>query len=461
MDERFDLIIKNGIIVLEDECVSGSIYVRDEKIVCISGCDMEAEADEIIDAAGKYVLPGGVDCHSHIWEPTAYDYREDFYTGSCTAASGGITTMIEMPLSVPPVTDRESFENRLKFAEKSILDYALWGAFIGASLDNIEELNNLGCVGFKGFLSKASPEYPSVDDYMLLKGMEKISRVGSLAGVHAENSTIIEGYEKEFKKSGLNSGKHHELAHPEISEIQAIQKALLFSEETGCRLHICHLSTHRAMDMIEESKRKGVKVTVETCPHYLTLTVDDLEAKGGYAKCNPPLRSKENMDKLWELLKSGKIDCIGTDHTIYTDEDRSRYGDDIWSMPPGIGASDLFIPLMTEEGFIKRGMDMTQIARLTATSPAKIFGLYPKKGTIKVNSDADLVIVDTNAEWTYEGQKSFSKSKCKNGPYEGRKVRVSVNRTILRGTTVYNNGEIVVKGGGNLVRPVKEAEDEA
>lgn len=461
MNERYDLIIKNGNIVLEDECINGSIYVRNEKIVCISGCDMGAEADEIIDAAGKYVLPGGVDCHSHIWEPTAYDYREDFYTGSCTAASGGITTMIEMPLSVPPVTDRKSFENRLKFAGKSILDYALWGAFIGDSLDNIEELNSLGCVGFKGFLSKASPEYPSADDYTLLRGMEKISRVGSLAGVHAENSTIIEGYEKEFKKSGLNSGKYHELAHPEISEIQAIQKALLFSEETGCRLHICHLSTHRAMDMIEEAKRKGVKVTVETCPHYLTLTVDDLEAKGGYAKCNPPLRSKENMDKLWELLKNGKIDCIGTDHTIYTDEDRSRYGDDIWSIPPGIGASDLFIPLMIEEGFIKRGMDMTQIARLTASSPAKIFGLYPKKGTIKVNSDADLIIVDTNAEWTYEGQKSFSKSKCKNGPYEGKKIMVSVNRTILRGTTVYKNGEIVAKNGGNLVTPVKKAEDEA
>lgn len=453
MKEKFDIIIKNGKIVLEDRCMNGSIYVKNGKIAYIGSDDLLAEADEIIDAGGKYILPGGVDCHSHIWEPTAYDYREDFYTGSCTAASGGITTMIEMPLSVPPVTDIKSFENRLKHAKKSILDYALWGAFIEESLGNLAELYNLGCVAFKGFLSKASPEYPSANDYVLLKGMHEISEIGSIAGLHAENSAIIDGYEKELKKRGLNSGKYHELAHPEINEIESIQKALLFSEETGCRLHICHLSTHRAIDIIEEAKKKGVKVTVETCPHYLTLTVDDLEAKGGFAKCNPPLRSRENLEKLWELLKNGKIDCIGTDHTIYTDEDRLKHGDDIWSMPPGIGASDLFLPIMLDEGFNKRNMDIVQIANLTATASAKIFGLYPKKGAIQVNADADLIIVDTEEEWIYEGRKSFSKSKCINGPFEGRRIRSSVKRTILRGKTIFLNGEILVEDGGQLVKP--------
>ena len=456
MKEKFDLIIKNGNLVLEDKIIMGYIYVKNGKIACISNFNLDVEADETIDAMGNYVLPGGVDCHSHIWEPTAYDYREDFYTGSCTAASGGITTMIEMPLSVPPVTDKESFENRLKFAEKSILDYSLWGAFIEDSLDNIEELDKLGCIGYKGFLSKASPEYPTADDYVLLKGMKKINMVGSLAGLHAENSIIIDGFEKEFKKKGLNSGKYHEKSRPEINEIEAIQKGLLFSEETGCRLHICHLSTARAINIIEEAKRKGIKVTVETCPHYLTLTVDDLEAKGGFAKCNPPLRSRDNMEKLWDLVKEGKIDCIGTDHTIYTDEDRLKYGDDIWSMPPGIGASDLFVPLMVDEGYNKRNMEMVQIANLIATNPAKIFGLYPQKGVIQVNADADLIIVDTDEEWVYEGSKSFSKSKCVNGPFEGRKIKTAVKRVILRGKTVFNQGKITVDKGGQLVKPVKK-----
>jgi allantoinase len=454
MKEKFDLIIKNGKIVLEDRCIRGNVYIKDGKIEKIDSKDLPAEANEIIDAEGKYILPGGVDCHSHIWEPTAYDYREDFYTGSCNAASGGITTMIEMPLSVPPVTDSSSFENRLRYAKKSILDYALWGAFIEESLDNIEELHKLGCVGFKGFISKASPEYPSANDYILLRGMQEIGKCGSLAGLHAENSIIIDGYEKEFKKRGLNSGKYHELARPEINEIESIQKALLFSEETGCRLHICHLSIHRAIGIIEEAKKRGVKVTVETCPHYLTLTIDDLEAKGGFAKCNPPLRNRENLEKLWDLLKNGKIDCLGTDHTIYTDEDRLKHGDDIWSMPPGIGASDLFLPLMIDEGFNKRNMDMVQIANLTATSAAKIFGIYPQKGAIRVNADADLIIVDTDEEWTYEGKKSFSKSKCINGPFEGRKIKSSVIRTILRGKTIFVNGKIVVENGGQLVKPV-------
>ncbi len=454
MTEKFDLVIKNGNIVLEDKCIKGNIYIKDEKIVIISNQDLQVDVAEIIDATDKYVLPGGVDCHSHIWEPTVYDYREDFYTGSCAAASGGITTMIEMPLSTPPVKDKESFMNRLKYAKKSILDYALWGALIDQSIENIRELNDLGCIGYKGFLSKASPEYPSVDDYFLLKGMDEISKVGSIVGLHAENSVIIDGLEKEFNKKGYNLGKYHEMSRPEISEIVAIQKALLFSEETGCRFHLCHLSSARAYSIIEEAKRKGIQVTVETCPHYLTLTVEDLEAKGGFAKCNPPVRSKENKDKLWELVKEGKIDCIGTDHTIYTDEDRLKHGNDIWSMPPGIGSSDLFIPLMIDEGHNKRNMDMVQIAKLTATNAAKIFGLYPQKGSIKIDADADLIIVDINEEWVYKGIKSYSKAKCINGPYEGKKIKSAVKKTILRGKTVFENGKITVDKGGRLIKPL-------
>lgn len=455
MEEIFDLIIKNGNIVLEDKVIKGCIYIRNGKISCISNSDFEYESKEVIDAQGNYILPGGVDCHSHIWEPTAYDYREDFYTGSCTAASGGITTMIEMPLSVPPVKDRESFENRLKYAEKSIVDYALWGAFINDSVENIEELHDLGCVAYKAFMTKASPEYPNCDDFVMLKGMKEISKVGSIVGVHAENSIITEGYEKEFKKLGCNSGKYHEMSRPEISEIEAIQRALLFAEETGCRIHLCHLSTARGINIIDEAKRKGVDVTVETCPHYLTLTVDDLEKKGGFAKCNPPLRSKNNMEKLWELVKWDKIDCIGTDHTIYTDEDRSKHGDDIWSMPPGIGASDLFVPLMIDEGFNKRNIEILKIAKLISTNSAKRFGIYPQKGVIQIGSDADLIIVDTNSEWIYKGEKSFSKSKCINGPYEGRKINASIKKTIVRGKTVFENGNITVKKGGKLIKPIK------
>ncbi len=459
MEEKFDLIIKNGNIVLEDKIVMGSICVKDGKISCISNSNLECNSEEIIDAEGNYILPGAVDCHSHIWEPTNYDYREDFYTGSCTAASGGITTMIEMPLSVPPVKDKESFENRLIFAEKSIIDYALWGAFINDSVENIKELNELGCVGYKAFMTKASPEYPNCDDFVMLKGMKEISKVRSVVGVHAENSIITEGYEKEFKKLGCNSGKYHEMSRPEISEIEAIQRVLLFAEETGCRIHLCHLSTARGITIIDEAKRKGVDITVETCPHYLTLSVDDLEKMGGFAKCNPPLRSKDNMEKLWDLVKLDKIDCIGTDHTIYTDEDRLKHGDDIWSMPPGIGGSDLFVPLMIDEGFKKRNIEIVKIAKLISTNSAKSFGIYPQKGVIQIGSDADLIIVDINSEWTYKGEKSFSKSKCINGPYEGRKINSSIKRTILRGKTVFESGNITVEKGGKLIKPINKLEE--
>lgn len=448
-----DLIIRNGKIIRNDHCSVETIAVNNGKIVGIFDHNFTVAAKEMIDAEDLIVMPGAIDAHSHIWEPTDYEYREDFYSGTCAAAAGGITTIIEMPLSTPPVFDKNSFNIRYERAKASaIVDFALWGSFIPEAMKHFSELKELGCVAYKAFMSHANPNYPHADDFCLLKGMEMLGKLNGLVGVHAENYSITEGYSKEFRDSAFFEGQYHEISRPEISELEAIQRAILFAKNTDCKLHICHLSSAKASEFIKNAKLEGVNLTVETCPHYLTLTTEDLKRYGGFAKCNPPLRCEENQNKLWEMIDHGEIDCIATDHTPYTDLDRSKYGNNIWDMPAGIGGSELFLPLLIEEGYHKRKISLEKIARLTALNPAKIFGLYPKKGAIDLGFDADLVFLDINEEWEYKAENGLMKSKCINSPYEGRKMKGKVVRTVLRGTTVYNKDGIKgEKGVGQFV----------
>ncbi|WP_345197419.1 allantoinase AllB [Kistimonas scapharcae] len=451
MSQQVDTVIKHGQLVLETGVVHGAIALKDGKIVAITTNESAPDARREIDATGLVVMPGMVDPHAHIWEPTHYPEREDYLTGTQAAAAGGITTLIEMPLSVPPVTNREAFEYKREIVEKkTVVDVAFWGALTEKSTGHYEELNDCGCVAYKVFIPYASPDYPHTPDYALLKSMEEISRFGGLVGVHAENADILFNRQKEFEEKGIFNGTAHEQARPEIAEVEAISRVILFAEHTGCRLHICHLSTIKARALIKQARARGVDVTVETCPHYLVLDTMDLEEHGGFAKCNPPLRSPENRELLWEMLKAGEFDMIGTDHTPYTDEDRLKHGDNIWKMPPGIGGMDLMLPLMLDEGYHKRGVSLEQLAKLMATQPARRFDL-PHKGALNLGNDADIVLVDLDAEWTYTWANSYAKAKCIHSPYEGKRLKGKVVETLVRGNTVYRQGEVLAKpGSGHL-----------
>lgn len=442
-----DVVIKNGRLVLETGVVEGALSIANGKIVGITTNDTAPQAQREIDARGMAVMPGLVDPHSHIWEPTHYPEREDYLTGSRAAASGGITTMIEMPLSVPPVTDRSAFRFKEEIVEgKTVVDVAFWGALTEKSTGHYDELNDCGCVAYKVFIPYASPDYPHTPDYALLKSMEEISQFNGLVGVHAENADILFNRQKEFEEKGLFNGKAHEQARPEIAEVEAISRVILFAEHTGCRLHICHLSTVKARQLILDARKRGVDVTVETCPHYLVLDTEDLEKHHGFAKCNPPLRSPDNKEQLWDMVKAGEFDMIGTDHTPYTDEDRLQHGENIWKMPPGIGGMDLMLPLMLDEGYHRRGVSLERLAEMMATNPAKRFDL-PHKGSLKLGNDADVVLVDLDAEWTYSWKNSFAKAQCTRSPFEGRRLKGRVDQTLVRGETVFRHGEVLVEPG--------------
>ncbi|MGI6686698.1 MAG: allantoinase AllB [Bacillota bacterium] len=445
---RVDTLIRKGTVVTEKGSFSGTIAIKNGLIVGILSPDTFIEADEVLDVPGCLVLPGLIDPHLHLFEPGAEAYREGFYFGTQAAASGGVTTIIEMPLSFPPVLDQESFNLKLKIAQsKVVVDFALWGGLIPASLKNINELKELGCIGFKAFMTNVEEFYPITTDYHLIEAMKQVAEFDGLIAVHAENDDIVAYYTKLLKDSGRLDSEVHSDSRPEFAELEAIKRAILFAEHTNCRLHVCHLSTASGAEAIRQAKQRGVRVTTETCHHYLTFDRSELSRRGNFAKCNPPLRDKENVEKLWQFVLKGNVDCISSDHGPYSDEDKQRDSGSIWDAPAGFGGIDVMLSLIYEEGVHKRGLSLEKLVALTSTNTAKIFGLYPWKGSMLIGADADIAILDPNKIWVYRGVDSLSQTKSVNTPFEGRKMKGKVIATIVRGQTVYREGKILVEPG--------------
>ena len=281
--------------------------------------------------------------------------------------------------------------------------------------------------------------------------MQTISKTNRILGIHCENQSIIDLNLKRFNKAQRIEPIDHTRSRPEISEMEAIQRVILLAQETGVRLHILHLSSARSMQFIKEAKRCGYPVTVETCPHYLLLTEEALNSSGPYAKCNPPLRDQANMDFLWNELLAGNIDCLVSDHSPYTSQDKAKGLNDIRLAPPGIAGVELGLSLMVNEMNKHNRIDFCHLGKLMSTNPAKLFGLYPRKGTIMIGSDADFVLVDPKEEWIVDAQKLHTKNKWT--PYNGWRLTGKVIRTILRGKTVYlaDNNFPQGPGFGNFI----------
>ena len=450
---KFDTVITGGTVVLPTGAIPATIGIRGGKIAGIFNPDIRLNADENVSAIGSTIFPGLVDPHVHLWEPGHLNYREDYQHGSAAAAAGGVTTMIEMPLSIPPVKDSESFELKKGIAlQKSVVDFALWGALIPASLKHLEEMHELGCVAFKAFMSYANDEYPHTPDHYLLEAMKMVANFDGLIGVHAENADVVAYASEKLEEAGVMEPEAYSEGRPPIAELDAMQRAILFAKHAESRLHIVHMSVAEGGEMVKEAKEKGVRVSNETCPHYLVFDKSELNKRGAFAKCNPPLRSRENVEQLWEQLIKGNIDCIGSDHGPYTDEEKLQF-DNIWKAPPGFGGLELILPIMISEGFHKRGMSLETIANLTSTNAAAIFRLAPQKGVIQIGTEADFAIVDLNAEWTYHGKQSLSKTKTENSIYEGMNLKGKVVSTMVRGKTVFHDGKVVSPAGfGQFVR---------
>ena len=416
----------------------------------ITGITLDAQADgdcTVIDAAGKMVLPGMIDTHSHVTDPGPYNYREDWRCASRSAAAGGITTIADMPLPSIAVLNKDRVAEKLQVVENSsVVDFALWGGVTPLNIDKLEEMNEAGCIGYKGFMCFATKEYPQITDGYLVEGLKRTKEFGGLIAVHAENAEVADMGCKRFSAEGCTDEARFDDARPWWVEYEAIQRATLFAKVLDAKLMVCHMTITQGAEYLKDLKSKGARIYVETCPHYLLFDHDILREKKAFAKCTPPFRSRENVDALWAYVADGTIDVLGTDHGPFTDEEKGQEGD-FWKEYCGFGCNDVVMAALISEGVHKRGLSWTRLAELTSGNAAKMLGLFPRKGNLMPGADADIIFVDPNMVWTYDGSKSFSKTKSVNGPYQGMELKGRVTDTFLRGEHIYGDNQLLCKAG--------------
>ena len=442
-------LIVNGNVVLPGHVSQVSLLVENGKIKALLDEGMDVPADcEVIDALGKTVMPGMIDSHNHMADPGPYNFREDWYCGSCSAASGGITTICDMPLPSEPATiDRPGFELKKGIAEqRSVVDFALWGGLIPSSIKDMKEMHDLGCIGFKGFMCFATDAYPRITDGYLVDGMRTAASFDGLIALHAENAEAADFGCQHYSRIRCEDEACFDDARPWWTEYDAIQRAVLFAKMTGARLEICHTTISQGAEFLRNAKKEGTRVYVETCPHYLIFDRDVLREKKSFAKCTPPFRSTENVEKMWEYVMDGTIDVIGSDHGPYTDEEKVR-ANDFWKEFCGFGCNDVMLAAMISEGVNRRGLSWEKLADLTSANAARMLGLYPRKGNLLPGADADFIFIDPNENWVYDGSKSFSKTKSVKGPYQGMELKGRVTDTYVRGERVYGDGKILCQAG--------------
>ena len=402
-------------------------------------------AKKTVDASGKYVFPGFVDPHTHLNDPPGGDVSEDFYTGTCSAAAGGVTTVIEMPLTTPVVATEAAFTaKRAICGPKAVVDFAMFGACTPDNQDEILRMRQEGAAAFKAFMPY-STEIPRLNDGELWRAMERLAPLGILLSLHCENADMIAEFTAELRSRGKVQPRYYAAAHPEISEIEAVSRAALFAYKTGAKVHVCHCSLGEAVDIVDYYKGLGADITVETCPHYLTLDESYTERLGPYCVCNPPLRSRQAKEELWKRVLQGKVDFIGTDHSAYLHSEKAEGNEDIFAAPPGITAMQLCFPLFFSEAVNKRGMSPERFAEMSCAGPAKRHGLYPRKGSLEPGADADFVIFAPEEEWVIEEKDLFYLEKWT--PNAGSRVKGRVKETIVRGMTVFKDGVITAEPG--------------
>ncbi|MEM4303533.1 MAG: allantoinase AllB [Candidatus Caldarchaeum sp.] len=448
-----DLLVKGGTIITSSKVFEGCIAIEDGKIAAIGKEETMPKAEKVINAAGMFVLPGIIDAHVHFREP-GLEYKEDFRTGSMAAAAGGVTTVVDMPNVVPPTQDKEAFNLKLERAlQKSLVDFAILGVVLPTNIDKIAELAREGVIGYKIFMGETVGNLPSPDDWELVLAFEEIAKTGLRVCVHAENRSITTHLVNEFKKQGRTDPLAHLESRPAISEEEAIMRAVVFTKPFGTKLHIVHVSSKNGVEAIRLAKSMGLPVTGETCPHYLLLDgAETIKKLGPLLKMNPPVRTLDHAEALWNGLKTGVLDMIATDHSPHAKEEKFR--ENIWEAIAGWPGVETMLPLMLNE--VSRGrLSLHEIVKYMSEGPAKVWDMYPQKGSLELGADGDLTIVDMRKQHTIKAENLHSKSKLT--PFDGWTVQGVPVYTIVGGRVVMENGQVLEDAGrGKLIKPLNK-----
>jgi allantoinase len=448
---EFDLVIRGGTVVTPEALLPADLGIVNGQITALQP-ELSGSTKETLDATGRHIFPGLIDSHVHFNEP-GRSHWEGFATGSRALAAGGGTLFFDMPLNAhPPTLDGPSFDQKLAAAQAtSLVDFAFWGGIVPGNQDHLEELAERGVVGFKAFMANSGIEdFPCADDKTLREGMKRAARLRRLVAVHAEDETMTSELARERLAQNHTNIRDYLDSRPIQAELAAIRRAIEIAGETGCALHIVHVSCGAGVALVIQAQAAGVNVTCETCPHYLVLTDGDMVALGAPAKCAPPLRDESARAGLWDCLRADRIATIGSDHSPAPPE--MKRDPNFFRVWGGISGIQHTLPLLLTEGHIQRQIPLPELSRLFSGNVAKRFQLPPGKGSIAVGGDADLALVDMSQTFAVSAPDLHYRHA--QSPYLGRRLTGKVVQTILRGQTVFRDGRFH-EPAGRLVRPVR------
>jgi len=441
------LVIEDAKIIDGNRLTRANIVIEDEKIKSVDS-KPPSRATHRIDAQGKIVLPGLVDGHAHLHDP-AFTNREDFTTGTMAAVAGGVTTVVEMVLSTPVDTADRVREKIEEGTRRSLIDFSLHAGMMNQkNLQNIPEIADVGVRSFKTFTCK--PYY--ADDHTLMSLMRETSMNGCILNVHAEDEAIANENLAKLQAAGRMDPMAFVDWKPNIAESRAVKKIVDFTKGIGARLHISHMSTGEGVAIVKKAKREHVRVTAETCPHYLTFTRKDMRRQGPYLKMNPSLKGPKDVRALWGGLRNGTVDIVTSEHAPGTRAEKEIGRTDIWKAWGGVPTIETMLPVLLSEGVNKHRISLPTLQKVCCENPAKIFGVYPRKGVIRTGTDADLVIVDLKVKRKVRAEDMHYKVGWT--PYEGRSLKGWPIITIRRGQILYDDGQVVGVPGGAKFLPM-------
>jgi allantoinase len=458
-----DLVIRSKRVVLPDSIAAASIHISDGIIAAIESYEGLSGDCEVVETGEESVImPGLVDTHVHINEPGRTDW-EGFATATRAAAAGGVTTLVDMPLnSIPPTTTVPGFRRKLEAARgQCYVDVGFWGGVVPGNAGELASLHDEGVVGFKCFLVQSGvDEFPNVTEDDLREALPELTRLGALLIVHAElpgpisRTGIPACPDAEQKERWTNTNVDPTryatflASRPRAAEDEAVALMIKLSRELGTRVHIVHHSSAGSLKMLREAKSSGLKITAETCPHYLTLAAEEIADGATEFKCCPPIRERENCEQLWGALLSGTIDMIVSDHSPCPPEMKLPESGDFLCAWGGISSLQLRLPVVWTEAD-SRDHSLADMTRWLCAAPAELVGLARRKGSIAIGYDADLVLWNPAKQFKVEGNALYHRHKLT--PYEGRILKGVVEKTFLRGRKIYDGGELAREPQGVLL----------
>jgi dihydroorotase (multifunctional complex type) len=444
MNKKFDLIIKNGNVFINNKFQINNIVINNGKIIDITKNLKNHKAKKTINAKNKNIIPGVIDVHFHVRAPS-FPKRGTVESESKAAAKGGITTLFEMPISNPCMSNAKVLLDRKKhFSTNTIINYAFIPAIGKLTNDNLKGLIENGAIAFKIFTIAAPPNRKSEFDGLcftkekeILNALIHAKKSNLVTIFHAEDQSLLDYYKNHEYKFEKSNPAIHNATRPAITEALAISKILNLNMIAKTKIHIAHVTSELSLDVISYFQKKGQDVSAETCPHYLFKTEKDVIKVGPFGKINPPIRSKNDQNKLWKGFDNNTLTIIASDHASFSYEEKLKGEKNFVKAPPGAPSGELMLPLMLN-AVSKKKIKMKKLIQLMCINPAKRFNIFPKKGIIRKGSDADVIILDLKEKWTVDSKKLISKGKNCAHLYYGDKIKGNVKTTIVNGRVVFD-----------------------